>query len=216
MSDQYVPALRERFLEYMQIKRFQLKTQTMYLRGMRDFTRFLVHTPDSTTREDLRALQTDMQERGVGAPTFNNRLTVLSFFFSATCPRPEMKRHMRYQQAAKKTPVVLSAEEAVRIIEAAPEPGGDTVRPSAWPMVVGSGPARSRTSRSAISTATGCCSGSGRVRGIRTDRLCCRQTGLLCCVITIVRWPERLDVPGSQPDRPDLDATVQPRLWCGV
>ena len=45
-----------------------------------------------------------MKERGVGAPTFNNRLAVLSFFFATTCPRPEMKRHMRYQRAAKKIP----------------------------------------------------------------------------------------------------------------
>jgi hypothetical protein len=37
MSDQYVPALRRRFLEDMQIKGLQSKTQTMYLRGMRDY-----------------------------------------------------------------------------------------------------------------------------------------------------------------------------------
>ena len=123
MSDQYVPALRQRFLEDMQIKGLQPKTQTMYLRGMRDFTRFLGHAPDTATPEELRAFQLDMKERGVGAPTFNNRLTVLSFFFAATCPRPEMKRHMRYQRAAKKIPVVLSAEEVARIIEAAPGPG---------------------------------------------------------------------------------------------
>ncbi len=34
-----------------------------------------------------------------------------------------MKRHMRYQRAAKKIPVVLSAEEVARLLEAAPEPG---------------------------------------------------------------------------------------------
>ncbi len=123
MSDQYVPALRQRFLEDMQIKGLQPKTQTMYLRGMRDFTRFLGHAPDSATPEELRAFQLDMKERGVGAPTFNNRLTVLSFFFATTCPRPEMKRHMRYQRAAKKIPVVLSGEEVARILEAAPGPG---------------------------------------------------------------------------------------------
>ncbi|MFC6638122.1 hypothetical protein [Sulfitobacter sediminilitoris] len=34
-----------------------------------------------------------------------------------------MKRHMRYQRAAKKIPAVLSAEEVARILEAAPGPG---------------------------------------------------------------------------------------------
>ncbi|WP_187430939.1 phage integrase N-terminal SAM-like domain-containing protein [Roseobacter fucihabitans] len=50
----------------MQIKGLQPKTQTMYLRGMRDFTRFLGRSPDTATPEDLRAFQLDMKERGVG------------------------------------------------------------------------------------------------------------------------------------------------------
>ena len=123
MTDQYVPALRQRFLEDMRIKGLQPKTQTMYLRAMREFTRYLGHSPDGATPEELRAFQLDMKERGIGAPTFNNRLKVLRFFFATTCPRPEMKRHIRYQRAAKKIPVVLSAEEVTRILEAAPGPG---------------------------------------------------------------------------------------------
>ncbi len=45
MSDQYVPALRRRFLEDMRIRGLLPKTQTMYLRAMRAFTRFLGHSP---------------------------------------------------------------------------------------------------------------------------------------------------------------------------
>ncbi|WP_288960273.1 site-specific integrase [uncultured Sulfitobacter sp.] len=123
MSEQYVPPLRRRFVEDMRIKGLQPKTRTMYLRAMRDFTRFLGHEPDSATPEELRAFQLDMKEKGVGAPTFNNRLTVLNFFYATTCPRPEMKRHMRFQRSAKKIPVVLSAEEVTRILAAAPRPG---------------------------------------------------------------------------------------------
>jgi len=88
MTDHYVPKLRQRFLEDMRIKGLQPKTQTMYLRAMREFTRYLGRSPDSATPEELRAFQLDMKERGIGAPTFNNRLTVLSFFFATTCPRP--------------------------------------------------------------------------------------------------------------------------------
>lgn len=123
MSDQHVPALRRRFLEDMRIKGLQPKTQTMYLRAMRDFTRFLGRSPDTATPEDLRAFQLDMSEKGTGSATFNNRLSVLGFFFSVTCARDEMKRHMRYQRLAKKIPVVLSAEEVTRILDVAPGPG---------------------------------------------------------------------------------------------
>ena len=132
MTDQYVPKLRRRFLEDMRIKGLQPKTQTMYLRAMRDFTRFLGHAPDSATPEELRAFQLDMKERGVGAPTFNNRLTVLSFFYASTCPRPEMKRHMRYQKSRASSKQHLG-------------PGCDTARPSVWPTAAGCAPARSRT-----------------------------------------------------------------------
>ncbi|AHD03612.1 tyrosine-type recombinase/integrase [Leisingera methylohalidivorans] len=123
MTDQYVPKLRQRFLEDMQIKGLQPKTQTLYLPAMREFTRFPGHSPGTAAPAELRAFQLDMKEPGAGGPAFNNRLTVLSFFFAATCPGPEMKRHMRYQRAAKKIPAVLSAEEAARISEAAPGPG---------------------------------------------------------------------------------------------
>ncbi|MGR3609654.1 MAG: site-specific integrase [Sulfitobacter sp.] len=104
MSDQYVPVLRQRFIEDMQIKGLLPKTQTMYLRAMRDFTQFLGRSPDSATTEDLRAFQLDMKGRGVGAPTFNNRLTVLSFFFATTCPRPEMKTHMAINGRQRRSP----------------------------------------------------------------------------------------------------------------
>ncbi|WP_259997803.1 phage integrase N-terminal SAM-like domain-containing protein [Leisingera sp. M523] len=72
----------------MQIKGLQPKTQKMYLRAMPDFTRFPRRAPDSATPEELRAFQLDMKERGAGPAAFNNRLTVLSFFF-ATAPGDE-------------------------------------------------------------------------------------------------------------------------------
>ena len=122
MSDQHVPALRRRFLEDMRIKDLKPKTQTMYLRAMRDFTRFPGRSPDTATPEDLRAFQLDMSEKGTGSATFNNRLSVLGFFFSVTCAREEMKRHMLYQSLAKKIPVVLSAEEVKGGLDVAPDP----------------------------------------------------------------------------------------------
>ena len=123
MTDQCVPTLRQRILEDMRIKGLRPKTQTIYPRAMQGFAQFLRHAPDSTTTEELRAFQLNMKEHGVGVPTFNNRLTVLGFFFATPCPRPEKERHMQYQRAPKKIPVVLSAEEAARIVEAAQGPG---------------------------------------------------------------------------------------------
>ena len=120
MSDRYGPAPGQRFLEDMRIKGLQPKT--LYLRRMRDVSWFPGHAPDSSRPADLRAFQLDMKARGVGAPTFYSRLTGLRFFFATTCPHPEMKRHMCDQRAAGKIPVVLSAKEVARLLEAAPGP----------------------------------------------------------------------------------------------
>ena len=81
----------------------------MYLRTIRKLTKNLGRAPGSATREELPAYQLDMKERGVSTPTFKSRLNVLSFFYAPICLRPGMKRQMRYQQATKKIPVVLSA-----------------------------------------------------------------------------------------------------------
>ncbi len=61
MSDLYVPKLRQRFLEDMRIKGLQPKTQTMYLRAMRDFTRYLGHSPDTATPDELERRPFNLQ-----------------------------------------------------------------------------------------------------------------------------------------------------------
>ena len=71
MSDHHIPALRRRFLEDMRIKGLLPKTQTMYLRAMREFTRFLGHSPDAATPEELRAFLRSLARerwRGVSRP----------------------------------------------------------------------------------------------------------------------------------------------------
>ena len=47
----------------------------------------IASSPDTATPEDLRAFQLDMSENGTGSATFNNRLSVLGFFFSVICAR---------------------------------------------------------------------------------------------------------------------------------
>lgn len=62
MPDHSIPAIRQRFLEDMRAKGLSPKTQTMYLRAMRDFTRFIGRSPDKASPEDLRAFQLDMAD----------------------------------------------------------------------------------------------------------------------------------------------------------
>ena len=189
----------------------------MYLRAMRDFTRFLGRSPDTATPEDLRAFQLDMSEKGTGSATFNNRLSVLGFFFSVTCAREEMKRHMRYQRLAKKIPVVLSAEEVTRILEVAPGPG--LKYRAAFSVAYGGGLRASEVTHL-------------RVPDIDSDRMLIRvdqgkgrkdrHVMLSPSLLTLLRdyyreaRPAGWLFPGAQPDRPDLDPAVQPGLRGGL
>jgi site-specific recombinase XerD len=52
----------------------------------------------------------------------NGAVAALRFFFTTTCNRPEMARHLTLVRQPQKLPVVLTPEEVARLIEAAPSP----------------------------------------------------------------------------------------------
>ena len=49
-------------------------------------------------------------------------MTVLRFFFKVTLDRPEITRHLVFVYEPRKLPRVLSPEEVLRLLEAAPSP----------------------------------------------------------------------------------------------
>ena len=52
----------------------------------------------------------------------NGAVSALRFFFMTTCNRPEMARHLRLVKQPQKLPVVLTTEEVLLLLEAAPGP----------------------------------------------------------------------------------------------
>ena len=50
----------------------------------------------------------------------NGATAALRFFFTTTCNRPEMARHLRLVKQPQKLPVVLTTEEVLDLLEAAP------------------------------------------------------------------------------------------------
>ena len=73
MTDQYVPKLRQRFLEDMRIKGLQPKTQTMYLRAMREFD------PINNNPDPADVLSTPV-DKVVDPMTFQAQRTVVPLF----------------------------------------------------------------------------------------------------------------------------------------
>jgi site-specific recombinase XerD len=122
MSQKPISPLRQRMLEDMSLRGFTPDTQRDYIRAVKKLASFLGRSPDTATAEDLRAFQLHLTTTGVQPPTINGTVTVLRFFFKVTLDRPETARHLVFVYEPRKLPRVLSPEEVLRLLEAAPGP----------------------------------------------------------------------------------------------
>src|SRR5258707_11571096 len=88
MTDEAMSPLRRRMIEDMTIRKFAPKTQHDYLQRVKNFAAFLGRSPDTASFEDVRRYQLHLATSGVGAPTLNQSVATLRFFFRVT-----LKRH---------------------------------------------------------------------------------------------------------------------------
>jgi len=119
-SNKPVSPLRQRMIDDMTLRRLSPKTQSTYLRVVTNFTRHFGQAPDEASAEDLRRYQLHMAEQGVSNITINATITGLRFFFEVTLDRSEAMKKMSAVYEPRKLPVILSAEEVKRLLEAAP------------------------------------------------------------------------------------------------
>jgi site-specific recombinase XerD len=120
MTDECISPLRRRMIEDMTIRNFVAKTQTDYIRRIKNFAVFLGRSPDTATREDVRRYLLHLASSGMGAGTVNGTGSALRFLFDITLDRPEIVRHLPVAREPRKAPVILSPEEVARMLEAAP------------------------------------------------------------------------------------------------
>src|SRR5438128_768644 len=120
MTDQAMSPLRRRMIEDMTVRNFVPKTQTDYIRRVKNFAAFLRRSPDSASREDVRRYLLHLASSGVSAGTVNGTGSALRFFFDVTLDRADIVRHLPCAREPRKAPIVLSPEEVARMLEAAP------------------------------------------------------------------------------------------------
>ena len=113
-----VSPLRQRMIEDMRIRKLEPKTQSGYIRAVRTFTIWFGRSPDRAGPEDLRLFQLHLVDTGVSPITINATQSGLRFFFDITLNRSEVTAKMRPVRVAQRLPVVLSREEAMRLIDA--------------------------------------------------------------------------------------------------
>ncbi len=120
LSHQSVSPLRRRMIEDMTVRNFTADTQRDYIRGVKALADFLGRSPATATAEDLRRFQLHLNEQRHRPPTINNTVSALRFFFKVTVDRPEITRLLTRVTQPRKMPVILTPEEVIRFLEAAP------------------------------------------------------------------------------------------------
>ncbi len=114
-----ISPLRQRMIDDMRMRKLADKTQSNYLRAVRQFSLFLGHSPDRATIEDLRRYQLHLVDQGISAISLNAAIIGLKFFFDVTLDHPQLMSKMQLVRIPRTLPVVLSPEEVARLIEAA-------------------------------------------------------------------------------------------------
>jgi integrase/recombinase XerD len=120
MTDKAISPLRRRMIEDMSMRRLAPKTQKDYIQIIRNLAGFLGRSPDSASFEDIRRFQLHVAASGVGAGAINRNVSALRFFFRVTLKRYAIIEHTHFIHEPRKLPVVLSPEEVVRLLDAAP------------------------------------------------------------------------------------------------
>ncbi len=111
--------LRQRMIDDMRMRKLSPKTQTKYLRAVRQFAGFLGRSPDTATVEDLRHSQLHLVDHGTSPISLNAAITGLKFFFDITLGQAELMAKMQPVRVPQTLPVVLSRDEVSRLIGAA-------------------------------------------------------------------------------------------------
>jgi integrase/recombinase XerD len=113
-----ITPLRQRMIDDMRMRKLAEKTQSGYIRVVRQFTAFLGRSPDTAAVEDLRRYQLHLVDHGTSPVSLNAAITGLKFFFEVTLDQGELMAKMDPVRVPRTLPVVLSREEAARLIAA--------------------------------------------------------------------------------------------------
>ena len=106
-------------IEDMRMRKLSPKTRATYIRHVLQFAKYLRRSPDTATAEDLRNYQLYLVDRGTSPISLNAAITGLKFFFGVTLDRSALVAKMQQVFVPRTLQVVLSREEAQRLIAAA-------------------------------------------------------------------------------------------------
>src|SRR6266404_1273803 len=109
--------LRERMIEDMQLRGFSASTQEMYVRAVSQLSKFVSHSPEKVTEEELRRYFLYLtNEKKCSRSTTTVALCGIKFFFQHTLQQNWPTLDLLRPAPEYKLPVVLSREEVRRVL----------------------------------------------------------------------------------------------------
>src|SRR6201987_4537540 len=117
-----MPPLRQRMLYELQRRNYSPSTIRGYLGAVRQFAEYFHRSPEQLGPEHLRRYQRYLlQEKKLEPSSVEMRISALRFLYKRTLKRKDLAfDDLIFPKVPNKLPIVLSQDEVVRLIDAAP------------------------------------------------------------------------------------------------
>lgn len=113
--------LRQRMIEKLELRNYSPKTVKAYVAAVSQFAAHFHRSPDQLTGEDIHAWQLHLRDtRRVSWSAFNIAMSALRFFYREVVPRDHLIPRLAFMRTERRLPVVPSADEVCRFLEAVP------------------------------------------------------------------------------------------------
>jgi integrase len=116
-----ISPLRQRMIDDMTVRNFAPNTMLAYLKQVSYFARHFGRSPERLGAEDIRSYQIYLaKERRVSISSRTLAASALRFLYAVTLKQDRVIEMIPTPKAEYRLPVILSPEEVLRVLEAAP------------------------------------------------------------------------------------------------
>jgi site-specific recombinase XerD len=112
--------LRQRFIDDLRLRNYARRTIDTYVSRVACFAKHFGRSPEVLGPEEVRAFQLHLLERRVSWSSFNQAVCALRFLYGTTLGRAEQLPFIPFGKRPKTLPTVLSPDEVLRLLNAAP------------------------------------------------------------------------------------------------
>lgn len=113
-----ISPLRRRMVDDMTIRNLSPASQRSYIHAVSKFSRYFGRSPDTLGLDEVRDFQVHLVAQGVSWAALNQTVCALRFFYGVTLGEATIPERIPYARTPRKLPVILSADEVVRFLEA--------------------------------------------------------------------------------------------------